>query len=325
MSSQSSQNQVQQTNQVANATTANASATNPWSVQSPFLTQGFSAAANALNAANAANGPTSPTNFSATFTPSQMAAFQSQLDTGGALTGAGAAGVGAGLSGLAGYQAPTAQGVLSNASMFANNPQLAAMVGAANQPIINQITQQTLPQIDRTAAMGGNSNSSRTGVAQGMAEEAEAQGMAANSANIYGNAWNSGLNTALGLANTQQQGTLGALTGLVGGGTGAVGAGGTLANSGSTGILAGNQAPLTNQLQAWQFGQQSPFAGVNQYMPLVQGNYGGTTTSSGTTSGTNVGANYGTTTNNPSTLAQAGQWGGILSSLFPSTPRAPGS
>src|SRR5271166_1656510 len=333
----SSQNQTQSTNQVANG----ASTTNPWASQIPYLQQGFNAAGNALSAATA-NGGNAPSNFTAQFTPQQLAAFSQQLgygtnnngistssaNAGGALNSAGAPAVASGLYGLQNYQAPTAQSVANNTAMFANNPELAGMVQAANQPLINQAA-QTQGAIDQAAAGAGNQNSSRTGVEAGLTNTALMQGEQANAAQIYGGAYNSGLSAAGNLANLQQQGQLGALSGLVSGGTGAVGTGvgantgavnqqGGLygiANTGIQGQQQAAQAGLTNQLQAWQFGQQSPFAAVSQYMPLIQGNYGGTTN----TTGTNVGQNYGTTTNYPSTLAQIGAGLGMGSSLFPST------
>src|SRR5271166_3581096 len=112
----SSQNQTQSTNQVANG----ASTTNPWASQIPYLQQGFNAAGNALSAATA-NGGNAPSNFTAQFTPQQLAAFSQQLgygtnnngistssaNAGGALNSAGAPALAWGFSALKTIQALT--------------------------------------------------------------------------------------------------------------------------------------------------------------------------------------------------------------------------
>lgn len=313
-------------------TQSGTSQTNPWTGQSPYLSQGFQTAAGALDKAHGVNS--SMPGFVAQYNPQQLAAFQQMLSagtnpalaqtsaaTGGALSSAGTDATRGALSGLAGYHPQSTADVNAAASSYANNPQVDAMVQAATRDAQRAVSEQALPQIARNAAASGNTNSSRTGVAEGIVQRGLADNVADTSAGIRGAAYNTGLNAAVGRAGAMDNSNLGALSALAGNGVNAASTGVNannaavgqqaglfgLAQQGITGQQAAAQAPLTDALQKYQFNTAAPFAGLNNFWNIIGGqNWGGTTNSSGQS----------TTTNNPSTMAQIGQGVGILGSLF---------
>lgn len=93
---------------------------------------------------------------------------------------------------------PTAQ-VEQNAQQYANSPQVQQAMAAADAPITQTLTEQTDPGLNRAAAMGGSLNSSRAGMAEGMANQGAATAIGSTNANIEDNALNTGLTTAAGL------------------------------------------------------------------------------------------------------------------------------
>jgi len=308
--------------------------TNPWAPQAGYLTQGFGAASGALSQAQAnANGSTPP-GFVAQFTPGQLDAFQTMLkygtgnpqiaansaNAGGALTNAGAGATTGGLYDLSQWRPSTsAASVLSDANTFANNPAISGMVDAATRDARRAVSEQALPQIARESAATGNINSSRRGIAEGILQRGLAEKAADISSNLRGSAFDRGLTTATDISQGNDASRLGALSSLISGGNQAVGTGvgansgavgqqGALfdiAGKGITGSQIGSQAALDDALQRYQFGVNSPFAGLNNFWNIVgSNNWGGTSTGNSTT------------TNNPSTMAQIGQAAGILGSLF---------
>jgi hypothetical protein len=331
---QSSKDVSQTSNNYSSGTTANngsfANTQNPWAVQAPFLTQAFNAASGALGTAN--NAP-APSGFVSQFTPDQLSAFNAMLRygtdngaipassaaAGGALTGAGANAVGAGLYGLANFQPTSASDIVSNTNTFADNPYISQMIDAATRDARRAVSENALPALERNAALSGNTNSSRTGIAEGVINRGLADTVADTSANIRGQAYNTGLNAAQNLAALAQSGKLSALTGLVGGGTGAVGtgvgantgavgqAGGLfdIANAGIGGQQQASQAAINDALARYQFGVSSPFAPLNNYWNIIgANNWGGSTSGTTTQAGTNTNMGTGTSnasiTNNPS-------------------------
>jgi hypothetical protein len=308
--------------------------TNPWAPQAAALTQGFDSASAALHQAQSATG--APTDFVAQYTPEQLSAFQGMLgfgtgngniagssaNAGSALTGSGANASAAGLTGLQGFNPsniPSA--VLSAASQYANNPQTQGMIDAATLDARRAVNEGTMPQIERNAALSGNINSNRTGIAQGIAERGLADTVANTSANIRGQQFNNGLNLAASQFGSNDSNRLAALGALTSGGNTAVGTGVgansgavaqqgglyNIANQGVTGQQAGAQAPLNNAIQQWAFSQSSPFTALQNYMSAVGGqNWGSSSTGTATKD----------TTTTPSIMAQLGQGAGILSSFM---------
>lgn len=316
---------------------------------SSTTTPGFAPQADALttamNGAQSAFGKSSqaqaPTDFTAGFTPDQLATFKSMLGyangntapqttgaTGAALQGAGANATTGALSGLAGYD-PTTQNntgsLIDAAKQYVSGQNIPAQVEQATQQARENARDVVMPGIEQNAAMSGNTNSSRTGIAQGMVE----RGLAENAQNLNGalssTAFNNGLTLASNNANANNVAKLGALSNTANAGTNAANSGVNasssgindatglynIANAGGTGEQAAHQADLTNQLQKYQSGVSSPYDSLKQLMSIIGTNNWGTTTNGTTNS---------TTTSNPSMMSQLGQGVGVASSLLDLIP-----
>ncbi len=292
------------------------STTNPWDVQTPYLTQAFSGASNALGQAQ--SNAVIPSEFTAQFTPSQISAFQQMQNTGmnnnqipassanaGASTsGAGAAGVNSGLYGLMNYtnQGGT-QSNINAAEAYAGNQPIGAMTKAAMQPAIDTANYLTNPAIDSSSAADGNINSSRNAIQHGLVTKGLQTDASNVAANLTGQAYNSGLSLAEQNSESNNSNTLSSLMGQLSGGTSAVNAG-TAANSGAvsqqgglydiaTGGIAGQnaaaQAADTNAQQAFTANTNDPFAALRNYYGIVgANNWGGSTTGSGTSTTTST-------------------------------------
>lgn len=148
---------------------------------------------------------------------------------------------------------PTKQ-INANAATYANNPYIQQAVSAVNQQIGQTLNEQTLPGINREAAMGGALNSSRAGAANAQAQQGAAITAANADAGLYNNAFGQGLNTA---ANTWATGLgnaiSGASLGLNDSTSAALGAGNqqiNAANSGLNSILGYNNSAIAQQLAA---------------------------------------------------------------------------
>jgi hypothetical protein len=114
--------------------------------------------------------------------PDQLATFRSMLGyangsnvasannaTGDALATPAPTGLQGALSGLMGYKPTDATDQnIADATKYANNPAIDGMVNAAMRDALNQVRDVTLPGIDRAAAISGNVNNSRAGIAQGL-------------------------------------------------------------------------------------------------------------------------------------------------------------
>jgi hypothetical protein len=158
-----------------------------------------------------------------------------------------------------------------------------------------------LPGISANAALTGNTNSSRTGVAEGLVNRALANQTADTSANIRGALYDKGLDLATNEAMSNNASTLDALKsrGALGGDAFASGGAGVsgsiadrgnlyqLANAGGAGLQGGNQLSLDNLLQQYQSKVSSPFDAEKQLMQIIGTNSWGsnsTTTASQTPS-----------------------------------------
>jgi hypothetical protein len=286
----------------------------PWAPQQAALTNAFTQAGNALTQAQ---GATAPTDYTAQFTPAQLATFQQMLGyaNGNSLPGtqgtAGATNIGTGTAAnsgaLSGFQnfdptsALSTPNVLSTAQAYMSGQDIPAQVRAAMQQGVETARDTTLPGIEQSAATSGNTDSSRTGVAQGIVQ----RGLAENAQNLTGaltnQAWNNAITSALSTGNSTNAATLQKLQDLGVLGSSASSAGNTgidssINNQGSLfnigenagqGQQAANQANLTNQLQQYQAGITDPFAPINNYMGIIgTNNWGGTSTTDGTTTTT---------------------------------------
>lgn len=322
--------------QSTDTSTNSSGTTNPWAVQTPYLTQAFQDASGALNTAN--NTAQIPTNFTATYSPDQISAFQQMLgygtsngaipassaNAGDVLSTQGANGVTAGVNGLTGFtpQGGT-QSNINAAMQYAGNVPVDALTKAAMQPANDEASYFTNPQIDATAAGSGNINSSRDAIAHGLVAKGLTQDAANTAAGIEGSAYTNGLNLAEQNSEATNANKLQSLNELLSGGSSA-GVAGTLANTGSVnqagglfdiannGITGGYnaaQAPLTNQAQQFTANTNDPFAALDNFYNIVGNHNWGSST-------TNTGSGTQTTNSTPSTLSQIGGWTNFLGSLF---------
>lgn len=327
MGSSTSQNQQQQ------------SSTTPWAPQAGALQTGFDAAGNALSQSQAATAGKAPTDYTAQFDPALLNTFRSMLgysnsNNTGALNSAGnsaaTSGAGAssaGLSQLLGYD-PTKynnpSSLIDTANQYVAGQNIPAQVKAAMQGATETARDVTMPGIEQNAALGGNTDSSRTGIAQGLVQ----RGLAEQSANLQnsltGQAFGQGLNLASNNANANNAGSLTAATNAANGGNSALNAGtgavgGAINGQGSLyglgenagqGLTAAQQAQLTNQLQQFQGAANNPYASLAPYMQLVGSQmYGSNSSGTGTS----------TTQQNPGALSIIGGLlggaGGLASGL----------
>jgi hypothetical protein len=306
--------------------------TAPWAPQANAITTAFDGAKAALGQAS---GVQAPTDFVAGMTPEQMNTFRSMLGfagtngvsaenlaSGNALAGAGTAGATGALSQLLGFNPGGARdAIIGDANKYADNPAISGMVDAAMRDARNQVRDVTLPGIDRAAAVSGNVNNSRTGIAQGLVER-ELAGKAADvSANLRGAAYDKGLDLG---AMTNVQAVMDSLksAGSLGGNLAQLGIGARsgsindqkgvfdIANAGGAGLQADQQLTLDNLLARYQSGTTSPFDALKEYMSIVgSNNWGSESTSTGTS----------TTKSTPSAWQVIGGLMGAAGSMIPGT------
>lgn len=299
-----------------------------------------SAFANAMAAYSKASGATAPSNFVASFDPSELAAFRSmigygnnnavpnaQANNGTALSDAGTAGAKGALSGLGSFD-PTAatnpSSVLDTAKAYMSGVDIPSMVAQAMHPAVETARDVTLPGIEQNAALTGNTNSTRTGIAEGLVQ----RGLAENTQNLTGSLESQAFQNALQLAQQKAESDntskVGALTAEGSLGNTSAGVGNTTQNSsvqnmiqqltaaatGGAGLTAGDQATLDNALKQYQSSVTAPFAPLDELMQIIGNNYGQTTNSTGTN------ATNETTTTTPSPFQIAGGVLGAGTSLL---------
>jgi hypothetical protein len=288
--------------------------TSPWGPQAGALTSAF---ANAQDAYGKASTATAPTDFVAGMTPEQLSNFRNAIGyangntqpeqnaaTGAALSSAGTAASTGALSGLSSFD-PTK----------ANNP--AALIEAANkyasgQDIDSQVNNAmlnarqtardvTLPGIEQNAALTGNTNSSRTGIAQGLVERGLAQQSTDLGASLRSKAFSDGLTLASNNAQQNNAQSLGALSTAASAGTNAANSGVAagsqsiadknsllgIANDGGAGLQGSNQLTLDNLLKQYQSSVSSPYDALNGLMGIIgSNNWGSNSTGTETTTKT---------------------------------------
>jgi len=158
------------------------------------------------------------------------------------------------------------------ANQFANSGMVNDMIDAASTDVTRNLYENTLPGIDRAAAMRGNTNSNRTGIAEGIATRGAADRIADIGAGIRNNMFGQGLTqfnkgAAAELAGLTQMGNAyGNMAGLFGDaftmGGGALDA---LYGMGSN-MMNIEQADLDRLYGDYQFGTKLPFDLYNSYM-----------------------------------------------------------
>jgi len=194
-------------------------------------------------------------------------------------------------SALAGQDATQAN--ISAASQYADNPYIQAQIDANARDVTRNLSEDILPSIDRAASASGNINSSRAGVASGIAQRGAADRIADISASIRGDAYDKGLSMAQAdrAAQLSAMGNAAsAYSGLAGFGVDALGRSSDAAYGAYgaiTGADAAEQADRQGQLDAdyaqWQGEDTRDMDLLSRYASIVAGNQWG---QSGTSSGT---------------------------------------
>jgi hypothetical protein len=276
--------------------TTSAATSTPWAPQAAALTSAFG---NAQNAYGTASQAVAPTDFTAQMTPDQLSTFQSMINQGGnqaipqqtagtagTMQNAGTSGVTGALSGLAGYN-PAAtnntQSQVDAANQYVAGQNIPAQVAAAMQGATQTANDVTMPGIEQNAAVGGNTNSSRTGIADGLVQRGLAEQSANLNGSLSGTAYANGLNLAQQTAQNNNVANLGALStaGSIGNtaantgvnaGTASIANQGALDNTamaGGAGQQAATQANLTNQNQQYQNQQTGAFTPLQHLMSII--------------------------------------------------------
>lgn len=86
--------------------------------------------------------------------------------------------------------------ILGDAQQYMNGAPTQQALNSVNNQIGQTLNEQTLPGLNRQAAMGGGLNSSRAGMAQAQAQEGAGIAMGSADSSILNNAYNQGLGTA---------------------------------------------------------------------------------------------------------------------------------
>lgn len=313
------------------------STVNPWAPQAGALTDAFGKATDAYNQSSQA---VAPTDFTAQMTPDQLATFQAMVGQGGnmavpnssaaagsTLSSSGAGGAAGALSGLSGFNANTGNNpdsLVAAANKYVSGQDIDSQVNNAMLNAKQTARDVTMPGIEQNAAIGGNTNSSRTGIADGLVQRGLAEQSSNLGASLRSTAFQNGLTLAQQQAAGNNTANLGALNS-----EGAIGVGasnaGTSANSasvaqqgaldstamqGGAGEQAATQADLTNQQQQYASKVASPYASLQQLMAIIGGQNWGSSTSGTTTKNENI-------TANPSLISDIGAVGGALSKFIP--------
>lgn len=276
----------------------------PWAVQQPYLLAGFQDAANNYKSASA--NPYYTGDLYAGLDPMQR---QAVSGTQAFSQGQGADAANAALGTSTAMFNPASQGMLNagqgllTASMnaptqanieaagaYANNPFLNGAIDAASRDVTRNLTENVLPQVNRVAAGTGNTNSTRTGIAEGLALRGAQDRIGDIASTMRGDAWNNGLKTAEAARQANMQGFSqagglynsaldNALRGAAAGQT--MGYNNLDALSKAGGVMQGDaQNQLNAAYQAYMNKQTQPSDWLNNYMTAIKGNYGGSTVNS---------------------------------------------
>lgn len=199
---------------------------------------------------------------------------------------------------------PTQQNIY-NAGQYADNPYLSGAIDAASRDVTRNLTEDVLPGINRNASGTGNTNSTRTGIAEGVALRGAQDRIGDIASTVRADAYNSGLN----LSEQARQANMGSW--LQGQGMGmdalnsAIGRGMDLRNQGMQGTVnmydllgrAGDKYQQDQQgyadanYQRWQGQYNQPWDLLSRYMGAVGGtNWGSQTQNSTVQPGSTMGA-----------------------------------
>jgi hypothetical protein len=177
------------------------------------------------------------------------------------------------------------QSNIGAASLYADNPYLNSQIDAVNRDVVRGLREQTLPGINRSFSATGGINSSRAGVAEGLAMRGAQDRMADTAAQMRASAYDRGLQMAQGdrATNMNALGNLSAqYAGLTNQGIAALGAGNQIAqgNFGMANTAAAlDQADRQGQVDAdfnrWQGQDTRATDLLNRYYGVVGANQWG--------------------------------------------------
>lgn len=226
----------------------------PWEAVQPYLKDLF---AKGQSAQQKMASSKMPEKLSAGFTPAQLQAQQAQLD----------------LSEILGPQMANSMTALNqgfNAMNLENNPYFAGAVQAAINPMVRNFERQTMPRISLNSLANSGYGSSRQGIAEGIAMSDLNQQIGEVSSSMANDAYQKGQDTmvrSLALAPTTYQSML--LPSAI------------QENVGSQ-QQAMEQQFLNDALTKWNFNRSKEMDSLMQYAQLLQGNFGGTSTTNAT-------------------------------------------
>ncbi|VXD02807.1 hypothetical protein [Sphingomonas sp. 8AM] len=145
---------------------------------------------------------------------------------------------------------PTAS-LTASARAYADDPNISGLIDASTRDVTRTLNEDTLPTLNRDASGGGNINSSRAGIAEGIARRGAEDRVADISSTIRSDAYNRGLSLAAG-ERANKLNAIGsaasAYQGLAGTGISALGAG-TAAGYGAYGAMTGADEALQGDRQ----------------------------------------------------------------------------
>jgi len=202
---------------------------------------------------------------------------------------------------------PTQQNIY-NAGQYADNPYISGAIDAASRDVTRNLTEDVLPGINRGASATGNTNSTRTGIAEGVALRGAQDRIGDIASTIRADAYNSGL----GLSEQGRQANMQGM--LQGRGYGldalntSIGRGMDLRNQGMQGTVnmydllgrAGGQYQADSQgynnanFERWKGQYDQPWDLLSRYMGAVGGQ------------------NWGSSTQQTTQNTTPGSWGGAL-------------
>lgn len=206
---------------------------------------------------------------------------------------------------------------ITNAGMYADNPYMNGMIDAAARDVQRNLYENDLPGIDRAATATGNINSSRSGIAAGIAARGAQDQIGDISAAMRGSAYANGLglSESARVANMDAQGQVAGLYGQkIGQGIDAIGAGDQMTmghNAADVAATQLRQQDAQGQLDAkkasWDLADTRQNDLLARYYSIIgANNWGGTTENTRKTSG-NI---FGQLLGGAASLAGLGVFGG---------------
>lgn len=320
--------------------------TGPWTAQQPYIKVGMAQAANLYGqdknspyytgdtyanmdprSASALNGAYNWANTTGLQNGQYMSAFGAPNMYNGGMGSLSMA------NALANYnpQDPTQQNI-RNAGLYMNNDVINGQIDAASRDVVRNLSEDVLPGINRGAAAGGNVDSSRTGIAEGIALRGAQDRVGDIAAGIRYSAYNDGLNMAENARqfNDNAQNAAYSNAGnmydrIYGRGMDSYNQGTQmtqgmydLMNKVGTAYQADNQGQLDANFNQWQGNDLRDWTLLQRYMDVINGVPGG---SSSTTSGSGggwQGALQGALGGGASALSLYNTYNNIMNSSAPS-------